>query len=793
MSLATINASGIIYIWQNENIFFYSNVYNKTNALPFIFPTLISNVGTDLIVYFISDFIISNVNNYFICMSNNITFDGNNTHYTTTINGIQNYKGFIKSNGFSNIIVNNITLKTINNSTLMDGGGWICQTEFGSKTTSEHSDLGIGLGICLCNNSTGCKIINCSSDGEINNYSGGIVGSYSTATVENCHSIGNINGMQSGGIFGMYANAKSSCDCNVINCFSMGDINGIFSGGIFGMFPNVGSSGNCNAINCHSEGKINGISCGGIFGSYANDTATGNCIAENCYSLGDINSTKSGGIFSSQANNESKGSCISNNCYNTGIINGLQVGGIFGFGANFSASGECIATKCYNLGNINGSNSGGIFGMIANAKASGNCIATKCYNRGHINGSCSGGIFGMSANYSSAGLCNAKTCYSSGFINGNFSGGIFGSLINSFATLTGITNAFDCYSIGDINNNAGGIFGSSANVNSFGNCNAINCYSRGLIKGINAGGIFASFANYDSNKGNCNAVNCYSSGNITGDFTGGIFGYRPKDNNGLINVINPKDNGLINVINPKDNGLINIINPKDNGLINVINPKDNGLINVINCYTSGLGNNNGIFTKSETNGKDNYNTTLINGFQNYSEANNGNSGIWNNSNAHYTDIHQYGLYMSENIWLIPNNINDNIPFLLLSYDDKLYNTNSVTVEINHNTALTILGDGTEWFVNDNNVQISNIEKGQLITLIPGIYNIYIINGFSNNLMSIYGYNIELFTLNVINNISTRNYTDENVNTIQKLIIQKNKKRKGNQKYNVYNELFKLSS
>jgi hypothetical protein len=735
MSVATISAIGTVYIWQDDNIFFYSNENNKTNSTEFYFPASIFTIDNELIVCFISDLTMSNVNNYFVCMSKNITFDGNNMCHTVTISGIENYEGLIKSNGYSDIIVKNITMKSINNSSLFNGGGWICQMKFGSEVILPiyFEDTG------LEKNSSGCEIKNCSSDGEISNCSGGIVGSYSSATVENCHSVGKINGMQAGGIFGIHANAGVLGDCIAKNCYSTGEINGMFSGGIFGMFANVETSGKCIATNCHSEGKINGVSCGGIFGSYANDGASGSCIANQCYSIGDISCTNSGGIFSSQANNVSTGSCVSEDCYSTGIINGMQTGGIFGFGANYSASGSCLATKCRSIGDINGLNSGGIFGMIANYSASGNCTAIKCYSKGHINGSCSGGIFGMSTNYSASGTCNAKSCYSTGLINGNYSGGIFGTLINSLATVTGITNAIDCYSTGEINENAGGIFGSSVNVSSLGICNAVNCYSRGLIKGKFAGGIYASYANYNSNEGKCNAENCYSTGSISGDFTGGIFGYRSNTD------------------------------------LSAGSVGSSGSINAIDCYTSGAGNNNGIFTSNDANGKDNFSSNQIRGFQNYSEANNGNSGKWNNSNAKYTDSHQYGLYMSinkitqSNIWLIPNitnnilnqsldcRIGEDIPFLLLSYDDELYNTNSSTVNTNQCTSLTVLGSGTNWFVNDDNVQMSNIEKGQLMASIGGIYNIYITNGFGDDLMSISGYNIGLFTLNV--NIITENIVE----------------------------------
>ena len=195
MSIETITTSGIVYIWQYDNIFFYSNVYNKTSGIPFNFPTSICNIDDKLIVCFMSDLTMSNINNYFICMSNNITFDGNNTNYIVTISEIENYNGLIKSNGYSNIIVKNITMKSINNSSLLNGSGWICQSNFGSNATLlfDNNESGSNATLLFDNNgsgsnttllfdgpnkkSTGCEIINCSSDGEISNYSGGIVGS----------------------------------------------------------------------------------------------------------------------------------------------------------------------------------------------------------------------------------------------------------------------------------------------------------------------------------------------------------------------------------------------------------------------------------------------------------------------------------------------------------------------------------------------------------------------------------------------------------------------------------------
>ena len=66
MNIDTIIAFGTVYIWQDNNIFYYSNVYNKS-PIAFNFPVSICAIDNELIVHFMSDLNMLNVDNYFVC------------------------------------------------------------------------------------------------------------------------------------------------------------------------------------------------------------------------------------------------------------------------------------------------------------------------------------------------------------------------------------------------------------------------------------------------------------------------------------------------------------------------------------------------------------------------------------------------------------------------------------------------------------------------------------------------------------------------------------------------------
>jgi hypothetical protein len=257
-------------------------------------------------------------------------------------------------------------------------------------------------------------------------------------------------------------------------------------------------------------------------------------------------------------------------------------------------------------------------------------------------------------------------------------------------------------------------------------CFALNCYSNGQITGTFAGGIFGASANYNSINEDtiCLATNCYSTGSRSNNTAGGIFGNGP----------NGGDNHI-------------------------------GIVLANNCYSSGSGNNNGIFDDSF--GSDNPNENNVKGEQNSSD-----SGEWNNSNAIYTQSHLFGLVMSVDniiIYLIPNEDETNIPFLLLSFNKSLYsNVYIANTIVGQYTSLTLSENlGNSWFSNNNIITVSY--DGQLTSYNRGTKTAYIINGFGEGIINIYGYNINYFTLNIVNNNSNQN------SILLKLVNTNNKK------------------
>lgn len=220
---------------------------------------------------------ISNLNDYIIIDMSNIIIDGQKKQIDININ---NYTGLFSysNNSLTNIIIQNITIKAINNINIADSCGWICDdSEFNNTTINNcvaygnvESSNGGFFGI----NCTNCIANNCFFSGKISNYSGGIFGKYSTTCIaNNCYTSGNING-SSGGIFG-----SDSTSCIANNCFSIGNIKG-GSGGIFGYNSNI-----CITNNCYSIGKIGATdeyNNGGIF-AFSNA-----CTANFCFSIGYI-------------------------------------------------------------------------------------------------------------------------------------------------------------------------------------------------------------------------------------------------------------------------------------------------------------------------------------------------------------------------------------------------------------------------------------------------------------------------------------------------------------------------
>jgi hypothetical protein len=339
----------------------YTNINNSTQ-----WPVTIQNAGsTTVTVTFVNNLILNSENDQFFIMGNdNITVNGDN--HTVTIDGISNYPGLIQngtssSDGKNNITIEYIGVLTSNGSTLVEEGGWVCQSFFSTNATNNN-------------------VNNCYSTGSIENNSGGILGyiagagyqSSVTISVLNCYSMGTI-GFGCGGIFGSLAGLTSSGTINISNCYSMGTI-GKAAGGIFGRSAGILSSGTINISNCYSTGNMVD-SGGGIFGDGAGYESSVKINVSNCYSTGTIGQT-AGGIFGIQAGDglfqSFLGRISVSNCYSTGTI-GQNAGGIFGSQTGLTRfSGSIIVSNCYTTGSILDATSGGIFGSDSNS----NCRVT---------------------------------------------------------------------------------------------------------------------------------------------------------------------------------------------------------------------------------------------------------------------------------------------------------------------------------------------------------------------------------------------------------------------------------
>ena len=237
--------------------------------------TININDNTDIVLT--ENITISHVNEYLNLQGNDITIDGNG--YKITVE-VANYQGFIK-NGFNNyangtakcsiFTAKNIRVESsgdgalanvssfVNHVNINKGKGWICQSHFGFNRDNINY-----------------LFENCSSNGTVTNWGGGIVGACLCRNSE-----------------------KGSVTFK--NCYSTGDL-GIGSGGILGAkgIPNAREF-RLKALNCYSMGAIDERG-GGIFGGY---TGGGmylyEIIANNCYTIGSIG-TLAGGIYGINSN-----------------------------------------------------------------------------------------------------------------------------------------------------------------------------------------------------------------------------------------------------------------------------------------------------------------------------------------------------------------------------------------------------------------------------------------------------------------------------------------------------------
>jgi len=307
-----------VYLRQTGGVTSYS--VDQTTWLSATFPITLTNTNTAaglVIVLFITDVTLTTSSDYFVCASSHIQFgspslNSGGSRPTITVDSVLAFSGLIEnSGGNSNINVYNLHVHAINGSALNTAGGWIGQRYFGGSDN---------------------YVINCSSDGDIIDGGGGIVGQdASNVHIIGCWSLGQIGGTYAGGIVGLYAGTVT-----IDGCWSEGLISGIQAGGILGAYASTST----RVSGCYSIGDITGLQAGGIVGS----NASGLVVAS--YSSGNIVGTNSGGIVGSN----SSFVAVVNNSYSVGAI-GPTSGGIYG-GSGLSPS----AWGCYVCGALLGAN-----------------------------------------------------------------------------------------------------------------------------------------------------------------------------------------------------------------------------------------------------------------------------------------------------------------------------------------------------------------------------------------------------------------------------------------------------
>ena len=143
---------------------------------------------------------------YFVFTSDYITIDGD--FYYFNISGLTNYVGLFNNgtgtNAYKNITIRNLGVISSNSSTLLSdsnnffGTGWMGQRYFGRTTTNDNTN----------ESSFSTNIYLCWTNGPINSYCGGFIGSDSgNFKIRSCYSSGNFTmGIGSGGIYGSNTN-----------------------------------------------------------------------------------------------------------------------------------------------------------------------------------------------------------------------------------------------------------------------------------------------------------------------------------------------------------------------------------------------------------------------------------------------------------------------------------------------------------------------------------------------------------------------------------------------------------
>ena len=140
-----------------------------------------------------------------------------------------------------------------------------------------------------------------------------------------------------------------------------------------------------------------------------------------------------------------------------------------------------------------------------------------------------------------------------------------------------------CSSSGTIDERGGGVCGHQCS----GTILLSNCWSTGLIKGHNTGGITGRLFGFD--QGKVNITNCWSEGVISGDNSGGICGSRVGENGGIVTITTSYSKG-------------DVRGPTSGGICGAHAGENNAHVKISQCFTLGKisGDGSGGITGSRT-------------------------------------------------------------------------------------------------------------------------------------------------------------------------------------------------
>jgi hypothetical protein len=384
----SINGAGGTTISIRQGVSYIEYSVDNINWYECYLPCGIFNTSPSdgiLVVDFTTDVTLSNQYDYFIPFSEKIQFGNtllkqDGSVPIVTVDSVLNYPGLVNNgssggNGYDNITIINLEIKTTGGSTLAAHGGWFAQEYFSRSATgnlikncyttapidgaSGNAKGGIA-GSKLAFDNGNISIIGCYTTANIGYESGGIVSqeagqNYGTVTISRCWSSGIIN-VYSGGIIGQAAGDDHGTVI-ITNCYTTGII-GTESGGIVGRYAGgntlgVNTDGSVTVSNCYSSGSI-GQDSGGIIGTSSKSSVS----VVNCFSTGTLSATgnhNAGGIFG----NDNADSVLqtANNCYSSGLKSGYTQGGIFGDSSSDNRAGSSNNYSEENNGGSSWSNS----------------------------------------------------------------------------------------------------------------------------------------------------------------------------------------------------------------------------------------------------------------------------------------------------------------------------------------------------------------------------------------------------------------------------------------------------